>query len=108
MKKQFYSHLVSIKILSIELDGLNLSSKEKEELLELAHKNIHEEVMDTIASDLEGEDKKRFLELVEAGEHEKVWMHINEKTKNIEARIKQAVDQIRKELTEDIKKLKTS
>ncbi|MEK7558730.1 MAG: hypothetical protein AAB521_00320 [Patescibacteria group bacterium] len=105
-KKYFYSHLVNIKILIIELDSLSLSSSEKEELIELAHKNIHHEVMDTIASDLENEDKKKFLELVEEGEHEKVWLHIKEKTKNVEEKIKQAVDQIRKELIEDIKKIK--
>ncbi|MEK7573433.1 MAG: hypothetical protein AAB531_03305 [Patescibacteria group bacterium] len=105
-KKYFYSHLVNIKILSTELDGLNISITEKEELLDLAHKNIHHEVMDTIASSLEGEDNKKFLELVEEGEHEKVWLHIKEKTKNVEEKIKQAVDQIRKELIEDIKKIK--
>lgn len=104
-KKYFYSHLVNIKILSIELDGLSLSSSEKEELLELAHKNIHHEVMDAILSQLDGEDRKKFLELLVEDKHEKIWEHLDDKTNNIEKKIKQAADQIRKELTEDVRKL---
>lgn len=106
MKKYFYSHLVKVEVLETELDGLGLSTAEKEELLKLAHKNIHHEVMDAIASDLEGEDKKRFLEIAEDDDHEKVWLHIKERIGNAEGKIRQAVDQIRKELVEDIKKLK--
>lgn len=106
-KKYFYSHLVSIEILGDELEGLDLNPTEKTELMELADKNIHREVMDAILSQLEGEDKKKFLELLVADEHGKIWNHLNEKTKDIEKKIKQAADQIRKELTEDIKKLKS-
>ncbi len=105
-KKYFYSHLTSIEILSNELEGLDLSPTEKVELLEIADKNIHHEVMDVILSQLDGEDKKNFLELLVADEHEEIWKHLNDKTSDIEKKIKQAADQIRKELTEDIKKLK--
>lgn len=107
MKKYFYSHFISIEILETELDSLSLNKSEKEELLELAHKNIHNEVMDTILSQLDEEDKKKFLKLVEEDEHGKIWDHLKKKTKNIEAKIKQAADQIRQELVEDIKKLKS-
>lgn len=105
-KKYFYSHLVSIEILSNELEGLDLSPAEKAELIELADKNIHHEVMDVILSQLDGEDKKKFLELLLENKHEEIWKHLNEKINDIEKKIKQAADQIRKELTEDIKKLK--
>ena len=112
-KKYFYSDLISIEILGDELEGLDLSPAEKEELMELADKNIHHEVMDVILSQLDGEDKKKFLELLVADKHEEIWKHLNDKTKDlsagrqdIEKKIKQAADQIRKELTEDIRKLK--
>lgn len=107
MKKYFYSHLIQIDILDKDLSNLNLSKNEKKELLELAHKNVHHEVMDTILSQLSEEDKKRFLILFSQDKHEKIWKHLNEKTEKIEEKIKQAVDQIRMELAEDIKKLKS-
>lgn len=106
-KKYFYSHLISIEILGNELEGLDLSPAEKGELMELADKNIHHEVMDAILSQLDGEDKKKFLELLLEDKHEEIWKHLNNKTKDIEKKIKQAADQIRKELTEDIRKLKS-
>lgn len=113
-KKYFYSHLISIEILGDELDSLNLNPSEKIVLLELADRNIHHEVMDAILSQLDGEDKKKFMELLVEDKHEEIWKHLNDKTndlsagrQDIEKKIKQAADQIRKELTEDIRKLKS-
>lgn len=106
-KKYFYSHLTSFEILSNELDSLNINPSEKIVLMEIADRNIHHEVMDAILSQLDGEDRKKFLKLLVDDKHEEIWKHLNDKTSDIEKKIKQAADQIRKELTEDIKKLKS-
>ena len=106
MKKYFYSSLISLDILETELDTLDLSKEEKEELLKLAHESIHHTVMDAILSQLSQEDKKKFLELLSEGSHEKVWKHLNEKTEKIEDKIIEAGEEIKKQLHSDIKNLK--
>lgn len=107
MKKYFYSHLVKIELLEMQLDTLSLSPVEREDLVGLAHQNIHNAVMDEILSSLEPEDKKKFLELYTQGEHDKIWSHLNEKIEKIEDRIKIVSSQIKAELTRDIEKLKS-
>lgn len=106
MKKYFYSHLISLDILDSELDTLDLSKEEKEELLKLAHESIHHTVMDAILSQLSEEDKKRFFELLSEGSHKNIWKHLNEKTEKIEDRIIEAGEEIKKQLHSDIKNLK--
>ncbi len=105
-QKYFYSHLVELDWLLSELDSLDLTKEEKRELVDLAHTQVHQTVMDTILSHLDGNDKKRFLELVALGEDKKIWNHLNEKVVKIEDKIKVAAAQIKKELKEDIVKIK--
>ena len=106
MKKYFYSSLISLDILDSELDTLDLSREEKEELLKLAHESIHHTVMDAILSQLSGADKKKFFELLAQDNHKNIWKHLNEKTEKIEDKIVEAGEEIKKQLHSDIKKLK--
>ena len=108
MKKYFYSHLIELDILETQLNTLNLTAEEKKELTELAHQNIHHAVMDAIFLLLKEEDKKRFLELLSEGEHDKVLGHLNNKVEKIEEKIQSAASEVKKELMADIKKLKNS
>lgn len=108
MKKYFYSHLVDIEILETELEDLELSDEEKQELLDLAHKNIHSEVLDVVLSELPGEDKKKFAHLVKEENHEEIWFHLKDRINMAEEKIKQAIEQIKAELREDIKGLKSA
>lgn len=106
MNKYFYSNLISFETLASDLESLNLSKKEKEELLEIAHINTHQSIIDTVLSHLEEEDKRRFLELLAEGKDEKIWEHLNAKVEKIEDKITAAADEIKRELKEDIKNLK--
>ncbi|MCR4324454.1 MAG: hypothetical protein NUV69_02080 [Candidatus Curtissbacteria bacterium] len=106
-KKYFYSHLINLDTLISDLDSLDLKSEEKKELLDIAHMHVHQTIMDSILSELTDVDKKRFLELVLHGEDEKVWGHLNEKVEKIEEKIISASEQIKGELKEDIKKVKS-
>lgn len=106
MSKYFYSHLINIDSLALELEELEFSKDEKKELIELAHVHIHQMITDAILSELKEEDKRKFLELLAGGEDEKIWEHLNTKVEKIEDKIKAASEQVKKELTQDIKKIK--
>ena len=107
MTKYFYSHLISFDSLEQELNTLNLTKKEKQELMDIAHTHTHQQIIESILSLLSEEDKKKFLELLAYGEDEKIWKHLNQKVEKIEDKITDASETIKKELREDIKKLKS-
>ncbi|KKR87041.1 MAG: hypothetical protein UU34_C0008G0065 [Candidatus Curtissbacteria bacterium GW2011_GWA1_41_11] len=106
LQKHFYSHLVDLDSLESDLDLLTLSKSEKDELLELAHVHVHQTVMDAILNELNDADKKRFLELMAEGRDEKIWEHLNDKVEKIEDKITIAAQSIKKEMREDIRKIK--
>ena len=103
-KKQFYSHLVDVEILYQELDSLDLTEKEKEELKHHVHGSIHYTVLDVVMSELPEEHKKSFLHHVINSNHEKVWEHLKDTTENIEDKIKSATSVIIKGFLDDIQK----
>jgi len=103
----FYSHLIELDSIFGELEALELSRDQREELAELAHLQVHQAVVDRILSHLNEVDKKRFLELVVLGEDEKIWQHLNERIEKIDDKIKDAAEQIKVELKKDIKKVKS-
>lgn len=102
VSEHFYSSVVDINEVIVELDGLDLNRSEKKELAELAHLNLHTAIIDAVLSQLTDTDKKIFLELLAGDEHEKIWKHLNEKVEKIEEKITMAGDQVKKELREDI------
>lgn len=107
MTKYFYSHLISFESLEEDLKSLNLTKAEKQELLDIAHTHIHQQIIESILSQLTDEDKKKFLELLAYGEDEKIWRHLNKKVEKIEDKIKEASRSVKEELRKDIKKLKS-
>lgn len=108
MINYFYSHLISFESLETDLDTLNLTKQEKQQLMDIAHTHTHQQIIESILSQLSEEDKKKFLELLAYGEDEKIWQHLNKKVEKIERLITDASKSIEKELREDIKKIKTS
>lgn len=106
MKKHFFSYIVEVDSLHIELDALDMSEDEKKHIKELIDNSIYHTVLDTILSELNEEDKRIFLEHVLENDHSKILEHINSKVENIEEKIVKAADELKKELYEDIKKAK--
>lgn len=102
-KKHFYSHIVEINTIVVELNSMDLEEHEKEHLLSLADSNIHHAVVDKILSELHHEDKKMFLRLSALDDHHAIWRLLNSKVKGIEKKIKHAADTILLELHNDIK-----
>lgn len=102
-KTHFYSHLIEIESLVVELDKLELSEKEKEHLASLVDSNLHHTIIDAILSELSEKDKKIFMEHLSNDDKEKIWEHLNSKIDNIEEKIKTAAEDIKKKMHEDIK-----
>lgn len=103
LKKHFYSDLVDFEIIIEELNTLNISDKERDELVELAHSNLHHRVVDAVLSELSSDDKRVFLEHLSIGDSDKIWKHLNEKVDKIEDKIKQTAESLKKDLREDIR-----
>lgn len=106
MTKYFYSHLISISSVSQDLDALDISSAQKQELLDIAKTHMHQTIIEAILSELKEDDKKKFLELMAFGNDEKIWNHLNEKADKIEEKISEAGKNLESELRKDIKRLK--
>lgn len=103
MTKQFYTHLVDIESVIIELDKLDLNDKQKVHLTALIDSTLHHHILDTVLSELSDEDKHIFLDHVSKREHDKVWELLNRKVDKIEDKIKEAADELKKEIHKDIK-----
>ncbi|EKD91436.1 MAG: hypothetical protein ACD_30C00005G0004 [uncultured bacterium] len=106
IKTHFYSHLIEIESLVVELDKLELSDTEKNHLAALVDSNLHHTILDVILSELSEQDKKIFMEHLSNDDKEKIWEHLNSKVNNIEEKIKTAAEDIKNKMHEDIKESK--
>lgn len=105
MKQHFYSHLIEIDALHIELDLMDLTSDERHELMSLLEGSVHHLIMDTILSELSEAEKKEFLSHVASEKHDEIWKLLK-KVKDIEHKIRQAADDLKKQMQHDIKEAK--
>ena len=103
---KFYTHLIDIESVLVELDELHLNDLEKHHLTELLDANLHNTVLDAVLSELSDEDKKLFLKHLADDDHNKIWELLNERIDNIEDKIKIAAEDIKKEMHKDIRDAK--
>lgn len=101
--KHFYAHLTETTDIVLELGELNMSPEERIHLLSLIETNIHSAVIDTVLSNLDEENKKIFLKNLVSNNHSNTWEHLNKNNKEIENKIKETINFIKKELIKDIK-----
>ena len=107
----FYSNIITIESLIVELDDMDLSEQEKIHLAKLIDSNLHHAILDAVMSELTEEDKKVFMEHLSQNDHSKIWEHLNNKVDNIEDKIKVTAEALKKDLHADIdeaKRLKVS
>lgn len=105
--KKFYSHLIEIESLTIELESMDLEDHQKHELATLLDANIHNVVMDAILSKLSDEDKRKFANIAHSEDHGKVWEFLKDKSEDIEGEIKKTANDFKKVLHNDLKEAKT-
>lgn len=106
MKKHFYSHLVSIDSVLIEIGTLEVTYEEREHLRNMAESTIHYAIMSEVLEDLTPEERKVFLQHVMKGEHDKVWKLFDKKVEKIEEKILRASDEIKSILLQDIENIR--
>lgn len=105
-KAHFYSHLVQFEELFVELDELKLSDDERHHLGQLIDSNLHHTIVDAILSELPETEKENFLRLLNQGQHDKIWEHLNSKASGIEETIKVAAKDITQKMHKDIIEVK--
>lgn len=106
--KYFYSGIIDISSITIEIADMDMEPHERKHLLELAESNVHHTILDTILSHLSEDDKKEFLKHVRDEDNENVWKLLKEKVEGIEDKIKKAAEDIRTQLHADIEETKKS
>lgn len=102
----FYSHLIEIESIIVELDKLDLSKEQKHHLASLIDSSLHHTILDAVLSELSPADKKVFIEYLKEDDHGKIWKFLNEKLENIEDKIKKAAGGLKEELHKDLKEAK--
>lgn len=109
MKKQkhFYSHIVSVESVHIEMSYLDMSDAEKKHLGEIAESTMHHTILDTVLSSLSEEDRKVFLRQLHIDDHAGIWRFLNKKTRGIEKDILKTGEELLKKLHKDINEAKT-
>lgn len=105
--KLFYSHLIEVDSIILELDQMDLSDKEKLHLSDLIDSSIHHAVLDAIFSQLSDSDKRAFVNLLNDEDHQKIWNFLNSRVDGIEDKIKKAADDLKIELHKDLKMAKS-
>lgn len=104
--KYFYSHLIEIESLIVELDKLDLSQDQRHHIAALVDSSLHHTILDAILSELREVDKRVFLQYLNKDDHAKIWKFLNERVDNIEKKIKKASEDLKEQLHKDIKKAK--
>ena len=102
----FYSHLIEIESVIVELDKMDLSKQQRLHLAQLLDSSLHHTILDAIFSQLSEDDKKVFASYLAEGHHEKIWKFLNEKVENVEDKIKSAAEDLKKQLHKDLKEAK--
>ena len=107
MKQHFYSHIIEVDSVYTVLDLMDLTTEEKNDLIVIVESTVHHVVIETVLSQLLENDKKSFLAHVVHDRHDEVWKILDEKTKNIDKKIRKAVDTLKNDFHKDIKKIKS-
>lgn len=104
--KQWYTHLVEIESIVVELDDMQLSKEEKLHLAHLIDSSLHHTILEAVLLELSDQDKKIFIEYLNENNHDKIRHFLNEKVERIEKKIKNTAEQLIKEFKKDLKEAK--
>lgn len=101
--KQWYTHIIEIQSIIVELDKMDLSEKEKLHLAHLVDSSLHHTILNAVFSELKDEDKRAFMLYLKDDDHDKIWEFLNEKALGVEDKIKKAADELKDKLHKDLK-----
>lgn len=105
--RYFYSHLIGIESIIVQLDQLQLDEGQKQHLADLLDSSIHQTVLDIVLSELNEADKRLFLSKLSDDPHSQDLMKfVTDRVDKIEDKIKDTVESLKAELHRDIKEAK--
>lgn len=99
----FYSHLIEIDSIILELDKMNLSEEEKLHLAQVVDSTIHHTILDALLSELSESDRRVFIQHLNSGSHDRIWEFLNDKIDGVEDKIKKVAEDLKKELHRDLR-----
>lgn len=100
---KFYSRLIEIESIVIELDQMDLTDEQKTHLATLIDSSLHHAILDEILSQLTDVDKRVFISHLNEGNHDRIWKFLNEKVDGVEEKIKKAAEDLKVELHKDLR-----
>ena len=102
MKIHFYSNIIDLEPIYKDLILLELEEHEYKELILIAETTVYHAVINIILTELNKEDKKVFLKLLDKNDHNGIWEHLGKNITNIKDLIQKEVSLVIKELRKDI------
>lgn len=104
MSKLLYDHLIVFEEIEIALSTHKLAPKEKAEISQMIEESIHYRAVSVILKNLPKEHHEDFLKrFYEAPHDENLFNFLKERVANIEELLKTEIDNLKKELLEDLK-----
>ncbi len=104
--KYWYTHIIEIESVIVEMDKMELSKEEKLHLAYLIDSSLQHTILDAVLSELSEEDKKIFIMNLKEDDQKKIWKFLYEKVDNIEGKIKKVTEELKKQIKQDIKRAK--
>jgi hypothetical protein len=103
----FYSHIIEIETIISGLNDMDLDDTQRGHLAKLVDSTIHHTVLDMILSKLSTEEKRVFLNQLQKDPKDKALLEfVKQRSDSIEDEIKGLVEELKKELQEDINEAK--
>ncbi|MBU1032161.1 hypothetical protein KKE03_04560 [Patescibacteria group bacterium] len=101
--KHFYSSLIEIESIVVELDKMDLTKEQRIHLAALVDSSLHHTILDAVLSELTHQDKKVFLNHLKEDDHSKIWKFLNDHVDKIEEKIQKTAEDLKQELHKDLK-----
>lgn len=105
--KIFYDHLTIREEVTLELDKYQISSVEKEEIIQLVDENIHHRVLDVIFTHLPKDKHEIFLKKFHHAPHDSQLLDfLKTEVSNIEELISDEAKKVKQEILNELKRAK--
>ena len=106
MSKLYYDHLIVLTDLESEINDVELSFEEREELWHIVDEIIHQRILEMLLDELDEKHHEEFLEKHhETPYDEVVIVYLNEKIDDdVEELIKKEADNLQEEILQEIKR----
>ena len=101
----FYDHIILIHEIHSEVEMLDVSEKDKKEMVQLIEETVHQRILHSILDHLHKDHHEEFLTRFQAAPQDGALLDfLREKVADIEERIKEAAEEIKYELLKEVRR----